>query len=268
MNANSKTLRAIAFIEDAELPDAGESRMLMEVWRGIGRDADDDTLTSAFNTAKQQAAIAGSEILSFVEGVTPERRQAILSSALLAQLVAKKQVPDVENFDEWYRVYFDVLSSIGWVIQSATFAEYKEKSGDFDAHEAIINVATGLMGPAATGLALVKTTLEALQSMNQNEPWIKVFRLESHAARAARFQVGLASSAKDGQFTVDLMAFSLKATLDIIQVLFFTSKTSEATFKHRSAKITIDTEVLDAVQDAIRAKLAGLASRYIGAVDL
>jgi hypothetical protein len=265
---NGKAEKAIAFVESVELPDPSESQTLTEVWRGVGRDADEDTLKQAFATSKQQAAVAGSEIISFVDGVTPERRQAILSSALLAQLAAKKQVPDVENFDEWYKVYFDVLSNIGWVIQNATFAQHKEASGNFDAHKAIIAVATALMGPGAAGLALVKTTLEALQSMNQNDPWIKVFRMESHSARTARFQIGLATAEKDGQFSVDLMSFSLKATLDVVQVLFFTSKASEVMFKTQSGKVTIDTGVLDSVKEAIQSRLAGLASRYVGEIEL
>lgn len=265
---NMKTASAIAFVENVELPDPGESQTLMEVWRGVGRDADEDTLRTAFNSSRAQSAVAGSEIISFVQGVTAERRQAILNSALLAQLAAKKRVPDMENFDEWYRVYFEVLSSIGWVIQDRAFAEHREKTGDFDAHKAIITVATALLGAGTTALSLLVTTLEALQSMNQSDPWIKVFRMESHSARTARFQIGLATQEKDGQFTVDLMSFSLRATLDVVQVLFFTSKSSDVTFKHQSSKVTINTEVLDATQDAIRARLAGIANRYVGEIEI
>jgi hypothetical protein len=46
------------------------------------------------SAAKDQAVIVGSEITSFVKGVTPEQGQDIINSALLAQLVAKKRVPD------------------------------------------------------------------------------------------------------------------------------------------------------------------------------
>jgi len=259
---------AIAYVENVELPDPADSQTLMAVWRGVGRDADEDTLKKAFDTARAQAAVAGSEIVSFVEGVPPERRQAILNSVLLAQLAAKRRVPDVENFDEWYEVYFDVLSSIGWVILDGSFAEYKESTGNFDAHKAILKVATALLGAGTAGLALAITTLEALQSMNENDPWIKVFRMESHSARTARFQIGLASSEKGGELSVDLMSFSLKATLDVVQVLFFTSKTSEVTFKHQAARVTINTGVLEATQDAIRARLTGIANRYVGEIDI
>src|SRR5262245_27665318 len=81
------------------------------------RDAEPAAVALAFDTAKNQAAVVGSDILSFVQGVTPERREAILNSSMLAQLVAKKKITDSTKLFAWYDSYFDTLSNIGWVIQ-------------------------------------------------------------------------------------------------------------------------------------------------------
>src|SRR5205809_492971 len=86
----------------------------------------------ALDTAKNQAALVGSDIISFDEGVTAERREAIIDSSMLAQLVAKKQVADSTEMFAWYDSYFDTLSNIGWVIQERNFAEYQEKSENFE----------------------------------------------------------------------------------------------------------------------------------------
>ena len=69
------------------------------------------------------------------------------------------------------------------------FAEYRESSTDFDAHKAILAVATTLLGAAPAALALVKTTIEALQSMDSTTPWLTIFSRESQTSRAARFQM-------------------------------------------------------------------------------
>jgi hypothetical protein len=47
------------------------------------------------------------------------------------------------------------------VIQDKNFAEYAEyeKSQNFEAHQAILSVATALLGASPTALALVRTTL-------------------------------------------------------------------------------------------------------------
>jgi hypothetical protein len=150
----------------------------------------------AFDMAKAQGAVVGSEIVSFVQGVTAQRRDAIVHSSLLAQLVAQKKIPDQTRIDDWYKEYFNVLSNVGWVIQDYAFAKYHESGKNFQAHEAILAVATTLLGAAPTALAIVTTTLSSLKSMDKNSPWMTIFDSQSQQARTARFQVGLAERAR------------------------------------------------------------------------
>lgn len=251
--ASISVASARSFVENAELPPVRRTRDA-----ALAATVDLD-----LDTAKNQAAVVGSEVVSFVSGVTSERRAAIIDSSLLAQLVAKKRVGDPSRIYDWYDAYFDVLTNIGWVVQDRSFAEYHEQHANFDAHQAILAVATALMGAAPAGLALVKTTLDALQSMDASSPWITIFNRESQAARTARFQISLAEQDPSGQFFVTLMAFGLEAQSTITQVLFFRSKASEATLRHYAGRVTIDTDVLDGVRDAIKAKLLSLAADYI-----
>ncbi len=227
-----------------------------------GRDVP-TTVATAFETAKTQAAVVGSEIVSFVSGVTAERREAIVNASLLAQLVAKKKVSDPMRIYDWYDAYFDVLTNIGWVIQDKGFAEYKESSTNFEAHKAILAVATVVLGAAPTALAIVTSTINALHSMDESSPWITIFNRESQEARVARFQISLAEQDADGQFFVTLMAFGLEAKSNITQVLFFKVKKQEATLRHYSGRVTINTTVLDGVGDAIKTKLADEARKYV-----
>jgi len=230
---------------------------------GIAEVATMPVTAAAFNTAATEAAVVGGSVISFVQGVTAERREAIVNASLLAQLVANKAVSDKTRIYAWYESYFDALANIGWVVQDRGFAEYTESSKNFEAHKAIINVATTLLGPATTALAIVKTTLESLQSMNESSPWITIFNREAQSARAARFQVGLAQQDENGQFFVDLMAFGLQAKATITQVLFFKSKKSKATLRHYSGRVTINTQVLDAIAKDIADKLIKHSADYI-----
>ncbi len=220
-------------------------------------------VADAFDTAKTQAVVVGSDVISFVTGVTPERRQDIVNSSLLAQLVAKKRVPDGDRVYPWYEAYFETLTNIGWALQAKQFAEYSESSENLDAHRAILQVATVLLGPAPAALATVKTTLDALRSMSADAPWIALLDRETHTARAARFQVSLAEQKPDGQFLVSLMAFGLEAKAMVTQVLFFRAKKSEATLRHCSGLVTINTDVLDGVRADLSAKLISFARDYV-----
>ncbi len=250
---------ARSFVDQADIPRVVRTR-------GADQPAG---VQLALDTAKSQAAVVGSEVVSFVSGVTADRREAIINSSLLAQLVARKKVPDPENIKDWYTTYFDVLTNVGWVVQDTGFAKYEESSANFDAHQAIITVAAALLGPATTALALVTSTLTALQSMNESSPWITIFNRESQVAKSARFQISLAEQDANGQFFVNLMAFVLEAKSSVTQVLFFKAKKNEVTLQHHSGRVTINTGVLDGVRDAIRAKLVGQASSFVsGLPDL
>lgn len=249
--------KARTFLAEATLPEAPRGPVLEEV------------AAFDFNKARDQALVVGSEIVSFVKGVTDERRQDIVNSTLLAQLVAKKRVPDATKVIDWYNAYFDALSNIGWVIQERQLNDYIAESTDLEAHEAILSVATTLLGPGTAALQVVTAALNALQSMRTNSSWITLFNRESQTASTAHFQVTLAEQAADGQLLVTLMAFGLFARSTLTQVLFFKFQTSEVELKHSSGKVTIDDAVLAAIRPAITNKLAGFAAEFIkGLPDL
>ncbi len=254
---NVSLASARAFITQADLPAA--KRDVASV----------GAVQLALDATKNQAAVVGSGIVSFVSGVTAERREAIVNASLLAQLVAKKKVPDPQNIKNWYAAYFEVLTNIGWVVQETGFAKYKESSTNFDAHKAIISVASTLLGPASTALATVTATLNALQSMNESSPWITIFSRESQIAHSARFQIGIAEQDANGEFFVNLMAFVLRAEATVTQVLFFRAKKNSVQLEHYSGRVTINTAVLDGVRDAIAKKLVGQANEFVsGLPDL
>ncbi|HET8622344.1 MAG TPA: hypothetical protein VFM14_02160 [Gemmatimonadales bacterium] len=252
------------FVRQAKLPAAPVRKPLGGPKRGAARP--EPAFESLLDAGKDQAAVVGSELIAFVKGVTVERREAIVNSGLLAQLVANKKVPDRSKIYDWYKEYFDVLANIGWAIQETSFAEYAESSGDVEAHEAIIKVAAAVLGPAAGALALVTTTLESLKSMNADSPWITLFRKESQSAKTARFQVTLAQEDEAGPFLVTVMAFGLEAKSKITQVLFFKVRKNEATLKHCSGKVTINTRVLDDVRPELSAKLSAHAQSFVKAL--
>jgi len=227
-----------------------------------------NTADLKLDATKDQAVVVGSTVVSFVTGVTADRRDAIINSGLLAQLVAKHKVADPQLIQAWYDAYFDALSNVGWVIQEKSFQKYHEATANFQTHEAILAVATTFLGAAPAALALVVSTLNALHKMDQNSPWITIFDRESQKAETAHFQISLAQQSPTGEFFVEMMAFGLKAKSTVTQVLFFKAKASEVDLSHYSGRVTINTGVLDGVGPAIKAKLAGSANDYVKGLDL
>jgi hypothetical protein len=251
---------------------APRSRLVNSARRRVLR-LDQDTAAAAeqlrrkagefdFDAAKKQAVIVGSDVISFVRGVSAERRNDIVNCALFAQLVANKKV-DASQVIPWYKAYFETLSNIGWVIQERSFVKHTEASTNLDAHESIIKVATALLGPGATTLQLVTTTLDALKGMSKDSPFFTLFNRESQKAKTARFQISLAEEDEKGRFLVTLMAFALSAKANLTQVLFFRFRSNKITLKHASGKVTVHTDVLASIRPELTEKLIGFAKKYV-----
>jgi hypothetical protein len=248
------------YVQDVEI--AGP---LLERGAGADRGA---TLSASLDAARDQAAVVGADVFSFVRGVTAEGREAIIDSSLLAQLVARKHVPDFDDTEAWYRTYFEALGNLGWVIQQREFAEYQEKTTNFETHQAVLTLASALLGPASGALALVTTTLNALHSMDTSRPWITLFDQESRRGRTGRFQISLVNQEVDDQFLVSLLAVTLSASTTITQVLFFTTKADAVRLRHNSSRVTVAAAVLQGALPALRQKLAGHVSRFVAMVDI
>jgi hypothetical protein len=218
----------------------------------------------AFDAAKEQAAVVGGEVVSFVKGITAEQRADVVNATLLAQLIAKKKLPEPKNLDDilaWYRHYFDALSQIGFVTQGLGFAEYVDARDTFEAHQAIIEVATALLAGSPGALVVIKKALEALQKMSGDSPWITLFNKESRSAETAHFQASMVSTDDSGPFLISIVAFGIKAESKVTQVLFFKFRKDKVKLVHHQGKVSINTQVLEAIRQDVAQKLVAATGR-------
>jgi hypothetical protein len=213
---------------------------------------------------KDQAVVLGSEVISFAKGVSGETRQVIADSTLFAQLTANKQVPDANEIDRWYEKYFEVLTSVGWTLANKSFVSYQASSDDVDVTQAVLSIAAGLLGgPATTAFQLVKGALDALTKGAGNQPWVTLFKRESQRSQAGRFQVAVVHPDADSGFAISSMAFSLRATSTLTQVLFVKVRRDLAEFRQASGEVTINEKVLASVSPIIGQKLIAYAQSYV-----
>jgi hypothetical protein len=219
------------------------------------------------DAAANQSVVVGSDIVSFTIGVSSERREAITNSALLAQLVANKKVPDATQIEAWYEAYFDVLTHLGWVLQERGFSVFETSNQHADVAAAILDVAAALLGGVATtAYKVVQATISGLQKMSEHSPWITLFERESHHANVARFQIALAHSGEKEDFLVSMMAFSLEASMSFNQVLFFKYRQFAGTLKHYSGSVSINDDLLMKIAGDIKAKVESFTFGYVKAL--
>lgn len=231
--------------------------------------SDDDTgeqvAVQVFDSAKSQAQVVGAGVFSFAQGVTPEVRAAISDSALLAQMVANKNVSQETDPIAWFKAYFDVLQNIGWTVQDSSWNDYTATGTAVQVNEKIFEVMSAVLGAAPAALAVLKATVDALKGMDPKGSWMTIFNRESQKARIARFQVGLVEKEQAGDVFVSMLACIVEAHSDLTQVLFFKYKTAGASFKANSGKVSIHPSLTD-LQPRIRDKIRSFQTDYLSSI--
>jgi len=216
----------------------------------------------------QQAVVVGADVVSFTSPVSAQRRQDIQNCTLLAQLAANAKVDQNQDIFAWYSIYFDVLNNLGWSMTSKQFSTYEDHGKEANVHQAIIQVATALLGAGTTGLALVITTLNAMQKMNADSPWITIFKRESHKLNAQTFQIAIVEQTLLGQTTVTMMAFTLNVSSAMNQILFFKFHENDVTLKNCSGSVAINDGILTAIRSDLQKKVQNRAVGFVASLDV
>lgn len=232
----------------------------------LGQDAATEA-GQVFETAKAQAQVVGSGLYSFANGVTPEMREAISNSALLAQLVANKRISADASPTAWYAAYLDVLQNIGWTVQDRAWNDYTAEGTAVEVHEKIIEVLQVALGPAPAALAIIKSAIGVLKAMTPETSWLTIFSREAQHARIARFQIGFVEIGEDDDLFVSMLACLIEADATLTQVLVFKFKSERASFKGNSARISVDPEGLEELLPAIRTKVRAYQSDYVSSIQ-
>lgn len=248
--------QALKFISESKFPAA-----VMAKPAGVA-----DTPPVVLKSTEAQSLVVGSGLVVAAENVPRQTREDLVNCTLFAQLAASGEVADPAKVNLWYDAYFRALTALGWSQSDSNFEDYEFKSGKAEAHKAVIQVLAALLGPQAAAIAVVKTAIEALQSMEANSPWITLFDRQSKVGKSARFQVATAQVDPGGLIQVALCAFSLKAASSQTQVLFFRYSSSSTRLKYAAGKATIYVAALKQVRAQVAERLAAYRSSYVGQV--
>ena len=220
-----------------------------------------------FDTARKQAMLVGSDVLSFDQGVEAEFREAVSDTALLAQLAATHQLGSNPDPIAYFDAYFGIVGSLGWATQVRDTAEYNMETQGADVHKAIIDVATAFLGNIPGAAALVVLTLQSLQKMDQDSPLIKLFGRNIQDSKMGHFQFTTVHQDAGGLFA-EVMAFAITAREVITQVLFFHLKKGESTMRRSLGRMSLNRTALSAMQSIIRAKIESHLADNVAKLDI
>jgi hypothetical protein len=202
---------------------------------------------------------AGS-LISFVAGIPLQHKQDVLNSTLLAQLAANAKYNREKETKEWYAWYREVLENVGWVIGKFTFTDYESSGVEFTADKVILKILEAI----ATGndLAVVAATMEALNSLGDEDPAVKIFETSSHTANEGAFQIGAAAES-DGVVVLKVGAFFFTTTQTVTRILWFRFESGTTSFAKGDEVINLDDQIYAQVRELVIEKLGDRAITFV-----
>lgn len=242
-----------AFIRDAKLPALPRTRAMRAAAEAPPPDLKD---TDA------QALVVGSSLVVAANKVPAQVRADLVNTTLFAQLAASGAVSP-QDVTAWYAEYFKALTALGWSQHESTFKTYKASASGLETHKSIIKVLGLLLGPQAAAVALVTETLDALQSMNENSPWITLFDQQSATNKSAHFQVATAQYVDSDVLEIALAAFEMEAKQALTQVLFFKFNSSKIKLEYGGGRATIYEAALAQSRDDVAKRLQDYRNAYV-----
>ena len=124
----------------------------------------------------KQSFVDAGALMSFTERLTRQHREDVLNGTLLAQRAADAVADRTKQEEAWYGKYVEVLSHIGWVIQSFNFQRYTRQGKSFFINKALLDIVKDLLSKDELGH--IEHTIESLGN-DDNQPWWHVFSKES-----------------------------------------------------------------------------------------
>ena len=219
----------------------------------------------SLDTQREQAMLVNKSLISFVAGVSADRRADILESTLLAQLAAKNQVPDESDTIGWYKSFVSVLTKIGWTIEGGDIQNYSANGNVLELQSVIIDILISAFG-ANLGEIIVKA-LNAIKSLADSSGKIEAFEKNTHAEKTGSFQIGVATE-ENGAVSINLGTFLISTSNNINHILFIKLSSDTTDLQYASGKLTLDQDIYSSIRATVQEKLNDRAAAYVAELEI
>jgi hypothetical protein len=215
------------------------------------------------STDEDKAYLDNKSIVSFVAGVSPENRQDILDSTLLAQLAAGHLYPDPKDLKQWYEKYTEVLRNIGWSIEANEFSEVASSGSLFDMKNVILSIISAAFG--GNYIAIVTKVLDAMKELSDSDNKIVAFEKNTHSLGKGTFQMAIVEEINNA-VALRMAGFIISTSNVVKRILFFSSKDEQSTVSSNLMACSLNKEVYATVRNTVKQKLGDKTQQYIAEI--
>ncbi|WP_209425811.1 caspase family protein [Pararhodobacter sp. SW119] len=212
-----------------------------------------------------KAAVTGSGVVSLFDTLSPGQKEDVLLSTLFAQRAADHAHDPIAAREDWYRLYLEVLTWLGWV-RLSDGVEMQEKLKSDSSFE---SVALGALSAVATGNqhAIVKSALDAMKKLGEEDGAIKLFDFQTSRSSGSSFQLASAEAA-GADVAMALGAFAFVHSDTQKNILFVSWGRKKVEFWLSAQRLILGNAAYDEVREIVKDRLGATRRSLIANIPL
>lgn len=192
------------------------------------------------------AAIMGSGIAGFLEGMTRRNKRIVKNTYAYADIASKLLFPDKRDKVARYEAFKKLMFAMGWTEHNGAFTQYKSSTSRLTMDNVALDIVSsalgGVAGPAGSALKLVaEKTIDALKGQPEA---VKLFERHAIEASGASFGVSVCKQDDEAEVMMAVGTVRYDTSANNTKVIFFDWNSSDVSIYRGKALFTIHEEDL------------------------
>lgn len=200
-------------------------------------------------------------LLAFTDDVSPDCKEAVLNTCLLAQLTANKRYNRWRQAQDWYKCYEEVLLNTGWSLDELQLSPVVTEERTLKLQDLALRQLSEIASDEE--MLAATATMQALKVVESNDRRLVLFDTQSQALGRGNFQVGTVTTNGSG-VVMNLGAFCFSAMATRFRFLWYGYNTRHTEISFATQRAVLNMEIYRRVKGLVQEKLADNGRVYFG----
>lgn len=237
-------------------------RLQMEVDKSDASDVD-----SVVDTVKEASLMGANSpvIIAFADGVSPDKRQAVLNCIALSELYANKKADRKTEAVKWHEHYTEVMQYCGWAGTNHAFKEYNTSNVNVTMDSLVLEIISIAAG--ANAAALLPMLTKVFSVIQSDSKLITLFDNNSSNSSVGSCQIMPCVESSSGIAVTVMTALECKFSRTEGGSWFWKWKVSSMSVKNSASVVNFNFEHYKRLESSIFAGLDGSSRRFFDKVN-
>ncbi|QVW23949.1 hypothetical protein KJF94_29695 [Pseudomonas hormoni] len=200
------------------------------------------------------AAIMGSGIVGFLEGMTRRNKRIVKNTYAYADIASRLLFPNKVDKVARYEAFKKLMFAMGWTEYNSAFTYYKSTTSKLTMDNVALDIVYSAIGGAAgpAGAALKVVAEKTIEALKKQPDAVKLFERHAIEASGANFGVSVCKQDDEAEVTMAVGTVRYDTSANNTKVIFFDWNSSDVEIYRGKALFTIHEEDLRKEAAAIK----------------